>query len=160
MLPVPEKRTNDADVLRLATTRYQDDGHQGKVPINLWRILSCSPKWQQLNNPDGGSFRKRSTVDAKIEVDETLGSTDQIPPFNIEDSDDEDPIPRSIGRKKKKSIASGSGGSASVSASSRNEIGREMVEQLRTFNLRELERLKLMEKELKLKEQEAEMKVM
>ncbi|RAL39343.1 hypothetical protein DM860_002876 [Cuscuta australis] len=57
--------TNDADVLRLATTRYQDDGHQGKMPIDLWRILSRSPKWQQLNNPDGGSSKKRSSVDAE-----------------------------------------------------------------------------------------------
>ncbi|VFQ98044.1 unnamed protein product [Cuscuta campestris] len=122
--------TNDADVLRLATTRYQDDGHQGKVPIDLWRILSRSPKWQQLNNPDGGSFRKRSTVDAEVEVDETIGSTDQIPPFNVVDSDDEDPIPRPIGRKKAKSIASSSGGSASVSASPRDEIGRAMIGQL------------------------------
>ncbi|VFQ78954.1 unnamed protein product [Cuscuta campestris] len=152
--------TNDADVLRLATTRYQDDGHQGKVPIDLWRILSRSPKWQQLNNPDGGSFRKRSPVDAEVEVDETIGSTDQIPPFNVADSDDEDPIPRPIGRKKAKSIASGSGGSASISASPRDEIGRAMIQQLRAFNLQEQERLKLKEKELKLKEQEAEMKVM
>ncbi|VFQ72630.1 unnamed protein product [Cuscuta campestris] len=152
--------TNDADVLQLATTRYQDDGHQGKVPIDLLRILSHSPKWHQLNNPDGGSFRKRSTVDVEVEVDETIGSTDQIPPFNVADSDDEDPISRPIGRKKAKSIASGSGESASVSASSRDEIGREMVEQLRAFNLREQERLKLKEKELKLKEQEAEMKIM
>ncbi|VFQ77148.1 unnamed protein product [Cuscuta campestris] len=80
--------------------------------------------WQQLNNPDGGpfptdggSFRKRSTVDAEVEVDETIGSTDQMPPFNVAGSDDEDPIPRPIGRKKAKSIASGSGGSASFSAS-------------------------------------------
>ncbi|VFQ71089.1 unnamed protein product [Cuscuta campestris] len=152
--------TNDADVLRLATTRYQDDGNQGKVPMDLWRILSRSPKWQQLNNPDGGLFRKRSTVDAEVEVDETIGSTDQIPSFNIAASDDEDPIPRPIGRKKAKSIASGSGGSASVFASPRDEIGRAMIEQLRAFNLQEQERLKLKEKELKLKEQEAEMKVM
>ncbi|VFQ72232.1 unnamed protein product [Cuscuta campestris] len=152
--------TNDADVLRLATTWYQDDGNQGKVPIDLWRILSRSPKWQQLNNPDGGSFRKRSTVDAEVEVDETIGSIDQIPPFNVADSDDEDPIPRPIGRKKAKFIASGSGGSASVSASPRDEIGRAMIEQLRAFNLQEQERLKLKEKELNLKEQEAEMKVM
>ncbi|VFQ81461.1 unnamed protein product [Cuscuta campestris] len=101
-----------------------------------------------------------STVDAEVEVDETIGSTDQIPPFNVADSDDEDPIPRPIGRKKAKSIASGSGGSASVSASPRDEIGRAMVEQLRAFNLQEQERLKLKEKELKIKEQEAEMKVM
>ncbi|VFQ98323.1 unnamed protein product [Cuscuta campestris] len=121
---------------------------------------SRSKKWQQINNPDGGSFRKSSTVDAEVEVDETIGSTDQIPPFNVADSDDEDPIPRPIGRKKAKSIAYGSGGSASVSASSRDEIGRAMVEQLRAFNLQEQERLKLKEKELKLKEQEAEMKVM
>ncbi|VFQ81166.1 unnamed protein product [Cuscuta campestris] len=151
--------TNDADVLRLATTRYQDDGNQGKVPIDLWKILSRSPKWQQLNNPDGGSLRKRSTVAAEVEVDETIGSTDQIPPFNVADSDDEDPIPRPIERKKAKSIASASGGSASVSASPRDEIGRAMIEQLWTFNLQEQERLKLKEKELKLKEQEAEMKV-
>ncbi|VFQ60606.1 unnamed protein product [Cuscuta campestris] len=151
---------NDADVLRLATTRYQDDGNQGKVPIDLWGILSHSPKWQQLNNPDGVSFRKRLAVDAEVEVDETIGSTDQIPSFNVAASDDEDPIPRPIGRKKAKSIASGSGGSASISASPRDEIGRAMVEQLRAFNLQEQERLKLKEKELKLKEQEAEMKVM
>ncbi|VFQ59043.1 unnamed protein product [Cuscuta campestris] len=152
--------TNDADVLRLATARYQDDRHQGKVPIDLWRILSGSPKWQQLNNPNGGSFQKRSSVDAEVEVDETIGLTDQIPPFNVADSNGEDPIPRTIGRKKAKSIASGSGGSGLVSASSRDEIGREMVEQLRTFNLREQKRLKLKEKELKLKEQESKMKVM
>ncbi|VFQ68610.1 unnamed protein product [Cuscuta campestris] len=102
----------------------------------------------------------RSTVVAEVEVDETIGSTDQIPSFNVAGSDDEDPIPRPIGRKKAKSIASGSGGSASVSASPRDEIGRAMVEQLRAFNLQEQERLKLKEKELKLKEQEAEMKVM
>ncbi|VFR03667.1 unnamed protein product [Cuscuta campestris] len=131
-----------------------------EVPIDLWGILSRSPKWQQLNNPDGGSLRKRSTVDAEVEIDETIGSTDQIPPFNVADSDDEDPIPRPIGRKKEKSIASGSGGSASVSASPRDEIGRAMIEQLRAFNLQEQERLKLKEKELKLKEQEGEMKVM
>ncbi|VFQ58287.1 unnamed protein product [Cuscuta campestris] len=118
--------TNDTDVLRLATARYQDDGHQGKVPIDLWRILSRSPKWKQLNNLDGGSFWKRSSVDAEVEVDETIGSTDQIPPFNVADSDDKDLIPRPIGRKKAKSIASGSGGSGSVSVSSRDEIGREM----------------------------------
>ncbi|VFQ89772.1 unnamed protein product [Cuscuta campestris] len=92
--------TNNADVLRLATARYQDDGYQGKVPIDLWRILSHSPKWQQLNNPDSGSFEKRSSVDAEFEVDETIGSTDQIPPFNVVDSDVEDLIPRPIGRKK------------------------------------------------------------
>ncbi|VFQ67992.1 unnamed protein product [Cuscuta campestris] len=152
--------TNDADVLRLATTRYQDDGHQGKVPIDLWRILSRSPKWQQLNNPDGRLFWKRSSVDAEVEVDETIGSSDQIPPFNVVDSDDEDPIPRPIGRKKAKSIASGSGGSGSVSVSSRDEIGWAMIEQLRVFNLREEERLKLKEKELKLNEQKDEIKVM
>ncbi|VFQ62427.1 unnamed protein product [Cuscuta campestris] len=151
---------NDDYVLWLATTRYQDDGNQGKVSIDLWRILSCSPKWQELNNPDGGSFRKRSTVDAEVEVDDTIGSSDKISPFNVADSDDEDPIPRPIGRKKAKSIASGSGGSASLSASPRDEIGRAMIEQLRAFNLQEQERLKLKEKELKLKEQEAEMKVM
>ncbi|VFQ62723.1 unnamed protein product [Cuscuta campestris] len=152
--------TNDADALWLATTRYQDDGHQGKVPIDLWRILSCSPKWQQLNNPNGGSSKKRSSVDAKVEVDETIGSSDQIPPFNIADSDDEDPIPRPIGRKKAKSIASGSGGSGSASVSSRDEIGQAMVEQLRVSNLREEERLKLKEKELKRKEQDDEIKIM
>ncbi|VFQ97404.1 unnamed protein product [Cuscuta campestris] len=150
---------NDANVLRLATARYQDNGHQGKLPIDFWRILSRSPKWQQLNNPDGGSFRKRSSVDAEVEVDETTGSTDQIPSFNVVDSDDEDPILWPIGRKKAKSIASASGGSGSVSASSCNEISQEMVEQLRAFNLQEQERLKLKE-ELMLKEQEAEMKVM
>ncbi|VFQ68150.1 unnamed protein product [Cuscuta campestris] len=120
--------TNDADVLRLATARYQDDGHQGKVLIDLWRILSRSPKWQQLNNPDGGSFRKRSSVDAEVEVDETICSSDQIPPFNVADSDDEDPIPWPIGKKKAKSIASGSGGSGSVSVSSRDKIGWAMFE--------------------------------
>ncbi|VFQ83350.1 unnamed protein product [Cuscuta campestris] len=144
--------TNDTDVLRLATAWYQDDAHQGKVPIDLWRILSRSPKWQQLNNLDGGSFWKRSSVNAEVEVDETIDSTDQIPPFNVVDSDDEDPIPRLIERKKEKSIASGSGGSGFVSVSSRDEIGQEMVEQLWAFNLREQERLKLKEKELNLKE--------
>ncbi|VFQ66575.1 unnamed protein product [Cuscuta campestris] len=129
--------TNDADVLRVATTR----GNNSTIP-------------------DGGSLRKRSTGAAEVEVDETIGSTDQIPPFNVVDSDDEDPIPRPIGRKKAKSIASGSGGSASISASPRDEIGRAMVEQLRAFNLQKQERLKLKEKELKIKEQEAEMKVM
>ncbi|VFR01351.1 unnamed protein product [Cuscuta campestris] len=160
MLPVPEERHERYRCSPACHDRYQDDGNQGKVPIDLWRILSRSPKWQQLNNPDGGSFRKRSTVDAEVEVDETIGSTDQIPSFNVADSDDEDPIPRPIGRKKAKSIASGSGGFASASASPRDEIGRAMVEQLRAFNLQEQERLKLKEKELKLKEQETEMKVM
>ncbi|RAL51657.1 hypothetical protein DM860_010375 [Cuscuta australis] len=28
---------NNTDVLRLAIARYQDDEHQGKVPIDLWR---------------------------------------------------------------------------------------------------------------------------
>ncbi|VFQ92542.1 unnamed protein product [Cuscuta campestris] len=69
MLSVRRSGTNDTDVLRLTTARYQDDGHQGKVPIDLWRILSRFPKWQQLNNPGGGSFRKRSTVNAEVEVD-------------------------------------------------------------------------------------------
>ncbi|VFQ69319.1 unnamed protein product [Cuscuta campestris] len=153
-------RTNDDDVLRLATARYQDDEHQGKVPVDLWRILSRSPKWQQLNNPDGGSFRKRSSVNAEVEVDETIGSSDQMPPFNVADSDDEDPIPRPIGRKKAKSIASGLGGSGSASVSSCDEIGRAMVEQLRVFNLREEEMLKLKGKELKRKEQDDEIKIM
>ncbi|VFQ61715.1 unnamed protein product [Cuscuta campestris] len=152
--------TNDADILWLATTRYQDDGHQGKVPINLWRILSCSPKWQQLNNPDGGSSKKRSSVDAEIEVDDTIGSSEQMPPFNVADSDDEDPIPRPIGRKKAKSIASGSGGSGSVSVSSRDEIDWTMVEQFRVFNLQEEERVKLKEQEMKRMEQEDEIKIM
>ncbi|VFR01182.1 unnamed protein product [Cuscuta campestris] len=97
--------------------------------------------------------KARSTVDAEVEVDETISSTDQIPPFNNADSDEEDPIPRPIGIKKAKSIGSGSGGSAFVSASPRDEIGRAMIEELRAFNLQEQERLKL-------KEQEAEMKVM
>ncbi|VFQ79382.1 unnamed protein product [Cuscuta campestris] len=145
--------TNDADVLRLATTRYQDDGHQGKVPIDLWRILSRSPKWQQRNNPDGGSSKKRSSVDAEVEVDDTISSSEQMPPFHIADSDDEDPIPRPIGRKKTKSIASGSGGSDSFSVSSRDEIGRAMIEQLQVFNLRE-------EEMMKLKEQEDDIKIM
>ncbi|VFQ99927.1 unnamed protein product [Cuscuta campestris] len=120
--------TNDVDVLRLATARYQDDGHQGKVPIDLWRILNRSPKWQQLNNSDGGSSKKRSSVDAEVEVDDTIGLSKQRPPFNVADSDDEDLIPRPIGRKKAKSIASGSGWSGFVSVSSRDEIGRAMVE--------------------------------
>ncbi|VFQ66890.1 unnamed protein product [Cuscuta campestris] len=99
--------TNDADVLRLATARYQDDGHKGKVPIDLWRILSRSQKWQQLNNSDGGSSKKRSSVDAEVKVDDTIGSSEQRPPFNVADPDDEEPIPRPIGRKKAKSIALG-----------------------------------------------------
>ncbi|VFQ65560.1 unnamed protein product [Cuscuta campestris] len=134
---------NDTDVLRLATTRYQDDGNQGKVPIDLWRILSRSPKWQQLNNPDGGSFRRRSTVDAEVEVDKTISSTDQIPSFNLADSDDKNSIPRPIGRKKAKSIASSSRESASVFASPRDEIDRAMIEQFQAFNLQEQERMKL-----------------
>ncbi|VFQ61214.1 unnamed protein product [Cuscuta campestris] len=126
-------KTNDADVLRLATTRYQDDGHQGK---------------------------KRSSVNAEVEVDDTIGSSEQIPPINVADSDDEDPIPRPIERKKAKSIASGSGGSDFVSISSRDEIGRAMIEQLRVFNLREEERMKLKEHEMKRKEQEDKIKIM
>ncbi|VFQ67485.1 unnamed protein product [Cuscuta campestris] len=126
---------------------YQDGGHQGKVPIDLWRILSRSPKWQQLNNPDDGLSKKRSFVDAEVEVDDTIGSSEQMPPFNVADSDDEDPIPRPIGRKKAKFIASGSGGSGYVSVSSRDDIGREMVEQLRVFNIREEERMKRKEKD-------------
>ncbi|VFQ94031.1 unnamed protein product [Cuscuta campestris] len=159
MLPVPEERHER----RRCSPACHDPvsrRNQGKVPIDLWKILSRSPKWQQLNNPDGGSLRKRSTGAAEVEVDETISSTDQIPPFNVAAFDDEDPIPQPIGRKKAKSIASGSGGSASVSAFPRDEIGRTMIEQLRAFNLHEQERLKLKEKELKLKEQEAEMKVM
>ncbi|VFR01482.1 unnamed protein product [Cuscuta campestris] len=152
--------TNDADVLRLATTWYQDDRHQGKVPIDLWMILSRSPKWQQLNNPDGGSSKKRSSVDPEVEVDDTIGSSEQMPPFNVADSDDEDPIPRLIRRKKAKSIASGFGGSGSVSVSSRDDIGRAMVEQLRVFNLREEERMKRKDQEMKRKEQEDEIKIM
>ncbi|VFQ76792.1 unnamed protein product [Cuscuta campestris] len=152
--------TNETDVLRLATTLYQDDWHQGKVPIDLWRILSRFSKWQQLNNLDGGSSKKRSSVDAEIEVDDTIGSSEQMSPFIVADSDDDDPIPRLIGRKKPKSIASGSGGSGSFSVSSRNEIGRAMVEQLRVFNLREEERMKLKEQEMKRKEQEDEIKIM
>ncbi|VFR00096.1 unnamed protein product [Cuscuta campestris] len=160
MRSVPEERDERRRVLRLATTRYQDDGHQGKVLIDLWRILSRSPKWQQLNNSDGRSSKKRSSVDTEVEVDETIGSSDQMPPFNVADSDDEDPIPRPIGRKKAKSIASGSGGSGSVSVSSHDEIGRAMVEQLWVFNLREEERMKLKEKEMKRKEQEDDIKIM
>ncbi|VFQ85015.1 unnamed protein product [Cuscuta campestris] len=134
--------TNDGDVLRLATARYQDDGHQGKVSIDLWRILSRSPKWQQLNNSGGGSSKKRSSVNAEVEVNDTIGSSEQRPPFNDAYSDDEDLIPRPIGRKKAISIASGSGGFSSVFISSRDEIGRAMVEQLRVFNIREEERMK------------------
>ncbi|VFQ68028.1 unnamed protein product [Cuscuta campestris] len=129
---------NDANVLRQATAQYQDARHQGNVPVNLWRILSCSPKWQQLNNPEAGS-KKRSSAEAEVEVGDTIGSSEQRPPFNIDDSDDEDPIPRSIGRKKVISIASDSGRSDSVSS---HDIGRAMVEQLRVFNIREEERKK------------------
>ncbi|VFQ95419.1 unnamed protein product [Cuscuta campestris] len=132
--------TNDADVLLLATARYQDDGHQGKVPIDLWSILSCSPKWKQLINSDGGSSKKISSVDAEVEVDDTIGSSEQRPPFNVLDFDYEDPIPRTIVRKKAKSIASGSGRSDSVSVPSHNDIGRAMVEQLWVFNIQEKER--------------------
>ncbi|VFQ91912.1 unnamed protein product [Cuscuta campestris] len=132
--------TNDADVFRLAATRYQDDGHQGKVPIDLWRILSRSPKWQQLNNSDATSSKKRSSVDTEVEVDDTIGSSEQRSPFSVADSNDEDPIPRPIGRKKAKSIASGSGGSGSISVSSHDNISRAMVEQVRMFNIREEER--------------------
>ncbi|VFQ91525.1 unnamed protein product [Cuscuta campestris] len=34
-------RTNDADVLWLATTRYQDDRHQGKVPMETTQQSQC-----------------------------------------------------------------------------------------------------------------------
>ncbi|VFQ95465.1 unnamed protein product [Cuscuta campestris] len=127
--------TSDADVLRLATARYQDDRHQGKVPLDLWRILRCSPKWQQLNNSDTGSSKKRSSVDAEIEVDDTIDASEQRSLFNIDDSDDKNPIPRPIGRKKAKSIVSGSGGSGFVSVSSCDNIEQAMVEQLRMFNI-------------------------
>ncbi|VFQ60624.1 unnamed protein product [Cuscuta campestris] len=91
--------TNDADVLRLAMAWYQDDGHQGKVPIDHWRILSRSPKWQQLNNPEAGSSKKRASVEAEVEVDDTVGSSEQMHPFNVNDSDYKDPIPRPIERR-------------------------------------------------------------
>ncbi|VFQ87333.1 unnamed protein product [Cuscuta campestris] len=149
--------TNDVDVLRLATARYHDDGNQGKVPIDLWRILSRSPKWQQLNNPDSGSSKKRSSVDAEVEVEDTIGSSEQMLTFNVADSDDEDPIPRPIRRKKAKSIASGSGGSGSVFVSSRDDIGRAMVEQLRVFNIREKERMKRKEEKDKIKIMETDL---
>ncbi|VFQ82414.1 unnamed protein product [Cuscuta campestris] len=128
--------TNDADVLPLATTRYQDDGHQGKVPVNLWRILSRSPKWQELNNPEARSSNKRSSAEAG--VDDTVGSFEQRSSFNVDNFDDKDPIPRPIGRKKAKFITSGSGGSNSVS--SHDDIGRAMIEQLQVFNIKEEER--------------------
>ncbi|VFQ59323.1 unnamed protein product [Cuscuta campestris] len=160
MLPVPEERHER----RRCSPACHDPVSRRREPRQgVHRSLEdfeSFPKWQQLNNPDGGSLQKRSTGAAEVEVDETIGSTDQIPPFNVADSDDKDPIPRPIGRKKAKSIASGSGGSASISASPHDEIGGAMVEQLRAFNLQEQERLKLKEKELKIKEQEAEMKVM
>ncbi|VFQ60192.1 unnamed protein product [Cuscuta campestris] len=69
-------------------------------------------------------------VNAEVEVDETISSTDQIPPFNVADSDDEDPIPRPIGRKNAKSIASGSGGggrgrdNGGIGAADRDSGGR------------------------------------
>ncbi|VFQ92009.1 unnamed protein product [Cuscuta campestris] len=163
-LPVDgSQQTKDAMLDRIEekffTAMNKDDSYRNRDQLtSKWSHINR--KWQQLNNPDGGSFQKRSTVDAEVEVDETIGSTDQISPFNVGDSDNEDPIPRPIGKKKAKSIASGSRGSGSVSVSSRDEISWEIVEQLRAFNFREQERLKLKEKKLKLKEQEVEMKVM
>ncbi|VFQ68774.1 unnamed protein product [Cuscuta campestris] len=105
---------NDANVLRQATTQYQDDAHQGNVPVDLWIILSRSPKWQQLNNEEAGSSKKRFSAEAEVEVDDTIGSSQQRSPFNVDDSDDEEPIPRPIEKKKAKSTASGSRGSGSV----------------------------------------------
>ncbi|VFQ68224.1 unnamed protein product [Cuscuta campestris] len=96
---------NDADVQRQATTRYQDDRRKGKVPVNLWSLLSRSPKWQQLNNPEVGLSKKRSS--AEVEADDAIDLSEQRPPFNLDDSDDEDPVPRPIGRKKAKPIALG-----------------------------------------------------
>ncbi|VFQ66801.1 unnamed protein product [Cuscuta campestris] len=196
--------TNDTNVLRLATTQYQDDGHQGKVPIDLWRILSRSPKWQQLNNPDGEPSKKRSSVNtevvvddtinsseqmllfnivnidlwrilsrspkwqqlnnpdgepskkrssvnAEVVVDDTINSSEQMLLFNIVNSNDKDPIPRPIERKKAKFIVSGSGGFGDVSISSRNDISRAMSEQLQAFNIREKERMKRKEQEDEIK---------
>ncbi|VFQ89046.1 unnamed protein product [Cuscuta campestris] len=156
MLPVPEERNERR---RCSPTCHDPVSRRREPRQGAHRSLEDFESFPKVETTQQ-SFRKRSTVDAEVEVDVTIGSTDQIPPFNVADSDDEDPIPRPIGRKKAKSIASGSGGSASVSASPRDEIGRAMIEQLRAFNLQEQERLKLKEKELKLKEQEAEMKVM
>ncbi|VFQ68658.1 unnamed protein product [Cuscuta campestris] len=91
---------NNVDVLRQATARYQDDQHQTKVPVDLWRILSHSPKWKQLNSSETGSSKKRPS--AEVEADETIGSSEQRPPFNLDGSMDENPIPRRNRRKRSK----------------------------------------------------------
>ncbi|VFQ75986.1 unnamed protein product [Cuscuta campestris] len=105
---------NDADNLQQATARYQDDGLQGKVPVDLWRILSRSPNGNNSTTPEARSSKKRFSA-TKVEADDTIGLSEQMSPFNLDDSDDEDPIPRPIGRKKAKSIASGFVGSDSIS---------------------------------------------
>ncbi|VFQ65596.1 unnamed protein product [Cuscuta campestris] len=46
----------------------------------------------------------KARCSAEVEADDIVGSSEQRPLFNLEDSDDDNPIPRPIGRKKAKFI--------------------------------------------------------
>ncbi|VFQ90567.1 unnamed protein product [Cuscuta campestris] len=90
--------TNDADVLRLATTRYQDDGNQGKVPIDLWRILSRSLTADRYRKDPPSTPRLRSTRLSVLAI-KSLPSTLRIPmtrtPFHDRSEERrQNPLPR------------------------------------------------------------------
>ncbi|VFQ74801.1 unnamed protein product [Cuscuta campestris] len=87
-------------------------------------MTKAARKWKQLKNPEVGSSKKRTSTE--VDADNTIGSSEQRPPVNLDDYDDANPIPRSIKRKKTKLISSSSACSGSVS--SHNDIGRAMVE--------------------------------
>ncbi|XP_076904320.1 glutathione S-transferase T3-like [Bidens hawaiensis] len=130
--------TNDVDLHRKVAAHYQDDGHTGNIPLELWEILTASPKWQQLRLDERASgSNKRSSTDADIDASPGASDGRFRTHVNLYDLADEDHIQRPIGRKKAKSIASGS---ASGSASGAEEVGKLMVEHMRLFNLREDER--------------------
>ncbi|XP_076955405.1 glutathione S-transferase T3-like [Bidens hawaiensis] len=44
--------TNDVDLHKKVAARYQDDGHTGNIPLELWEVLTASPKWTHVNLDD------------------------------------------------------------------------------------------------------------
>ncbi|XP_076882478.1 glutathione S-transferase T3-like [Bidens hawaiensis] len=118
--------TNDVDLHKKVATRYQDDGHTGNIPVELWEVLTASPKWQQLRFDERASgSNKRSSADADIDASPGASDGRSRTHVNLDDLAEKDPIQRPIGRKKAKSIASGS---VSGSASGAEEVGKLIVE--------------------------------
>ncbi|XP_076895661.1 glutathione S-transferase T3-like [Bidens hawaiensis] len=61
--------TNDVDLHKKVAARYQDDGHTGNIPLELWEVLIATPKWQQLRLDERASgSNKRSSADVDIDA--------------------------------------------------------------------------------------------